>query len=807
MLYPQSISHVRSVRYGSQQAVAIFIAICVLLIGSLRLPRIISESPMPAATARDGAVFVPIVENGALVAPPAGSIVFVSRQLNTGGSIYWDAPQVKDMPGVGPHSRVRPAAPGRLIVREPNGAMHVLVDGSRPTSATLDLIDVNAPDVSYDGTTIVFAGLPKGNYNTAPARSIDGWRIFSIRCDGTQLRQITFDDQDIDVEAFGLPEGLLGYDDFDPVWLPDGRIAFSSTRYPAYAHYSGVRTSNIHVVHSDGAALHRITTERNGADRPTVDPLTGRIIYSRWWRNHRFGLDDMTTVGNEADGYLQKDGLSSDRGMELDGTSRFSDYLWRNAWHLATINPDGTNLKKFATAIFEEQNHAYGGTFLADGSFLANYFPMYNMTEAGGFGGLRIFKREGSSYKPFLGVTTLSSRYVNTDPTPSYGIYPGEYATEPAALASGELLISIAPDVGQDYGIYRFSADGARRTLVYDAKGTAELRAKPIAARARPPILTDTVTAVASLMPPPAAGPYAQDGVFVFDVFNVYANGPIDSDIIDAVPVGSAAKLRFFTDFQRKSYGSYPMLDWPILLAETTVSPSGAAIMPHAPANLPLFEQMRDKNDRIPLSRDIYGFNGAGHVAGLNFGRPGEVMQCVGCHTGHSMIPVPTSRTEAQFTNLAPGAEVTVSTARDPNFKRAVVDRRVNRSEIWRSWTSTPGSATGQWVKLTFPVPVTVRTVRLYNPRQGDEAASTLQVNAARVTLYSDAAGLNAVASQTSGALATSGTDVQFAEVRARVVRIDLLSVSGTFYGAAAAGLAEVEVFARGEADLNHAER
>jgi hypothetical protein len=171
------------------------------------------------------------------------------------------------------------------------------------------------------------------------------------------------------------------------------------------------------------------------------------------------------------------------------------------------------------------------------------------------------------------------------------------------------------------------------------------------------------------------------------------------------------------------------------------------------------------------------------------------------------MIPVPTSRTEAQFTNLAPGAEVTVSTARDPNFKRAVVDRRVNRSEIWRSWTSTPGSATGQWVKLTFPVPVTVRTVRLYNPRQGDEAASTLQVNAARVTLYSDAAGLNAVASQTSGALATSGTDVQFAEVRARVVRIDLLSVSGTFYGGAAAGLAEVEVFARGEADLNHAER
>ncbi len=748
-----------------------------------------------------GTTFLPLLKNGPGNGLRVGGIVFVSRQLNTGGSIYWNAPQVKDMPGVGPHSRVRPAAPGKLIVRDVNGTLTTLIDGSKPTSASLDLIDVNAPDVSYDGTLIVFAGLPKGTYETAPARSVDGWRIFTMRIDGTQLRQVTFDDQDLDLEAAGLPDSLAGYDDYDPVWLPDGRIAFSSTRYPSFAHYSGVRTSNIHVVRADGTALRRITTERNGADRPTVDPLTGRIVYARWWRNHRFALNDTATVGNAVDGYQQKDGLSSDRTKQMDGTPRFADYLWRNAWHLATINPDGTNLIKFATADVEEQNHAYGGTFLPNGSFLANYFPMYNMTEAGGFGGLRVFERDGSGYRAFLGVTTLSGDYVNTDPEPSYGIYPGEYATEPAAIAGGELLISIAPDVGQDYGIYRFSADGTKRTLVYDNKGTAELRARPIAVRSRPPVLTDTVASIASLLPPPVAGPYNQDGTFTFDVLNVYANGPIDRDIVDAVPVGSAARLRFFTDFQRKSYGSFPMLDWPILLAEAAVPPSGALRVTNAPANLPLFEQMRDKNNRVPLSRDVYGFNGAGHVTGLNFGRPGEIVQCVGCHTGHSMIPIPEDRAEALFTNLAPGAEVAVSSARDVNYTRAVVDRRVNRSEIWRSWTSTPGNATGQWVTLTFPVPITVRTVRLYNPRQEDEAASTLQVNSARVTLYSDAAGNTPVASQTSGALAADGTDVAFAEVRARVVRIELLSVTGTFYGTAAADLAEVEVIARAEAE------
>lgn len=746
-----------------------------------------------------GRAYAPIVDNGPAVGPQPGSIVFVSRKINADGSIYWNAPQVKDQPGVGPHSRVRPAAPGKLVVRAPDGALTVLVDGAKPTTASLELIDVNAPDVSYDGTTIVFAGLPKGSYDTAPARSVGAWRIYTIRYDGTQLRQVTFTDQDLDVVAHGLPEGLVGYDDYDPAWLPDGRIVFASTRYPAFAHYSGVRTSNLHVVNIDGTALHRITTERNGADRPTVDPLTGRIAYSRWWRNHRFGLDDMTTVGNATDGFLQKNGLSADRTKQLDGSPQFADYLWRNAWHLATINPDGTSLKRFATALHEEQNHAYGGTFLADGSYMGNYFPMYNMTEASGFGGLRRFAREGSGYEEFLGVTTISSNYVNTSPQPSYGIYPGEYATEPAALPSGELLVSIAPDIGQDYGIYRVSADGAKRTLLYDARGTSELRAKPLAARTKPPVITDTVPAAASLLPPAADGPYAQDGTFIFEAWNVYANGPVDSDIVNAVPVGSAARLRFFTDFQRAAYGSYPALDWPILLTETTVSPAGAARTTNMPANIPLFEQMRDDDNRIPLSRDVYGNNGAGHVAGLNFGRPGELMQCVGCHTGHSMIPLPANSVVAQFTNLAPGASVAASSSRDPNYVRGVIDRRVNRSEIWRSWTSAPGSASGQWVTLTFPVPVTVRTVRLYNPRQGDEASSTLQVNSARVTLYSDAAGTTSVAMQTVGALALDGTDVAFADVRARVVRVELLDVDGTFYGSAAAGLAEIEVIARGE--------
>src|SRR6267154_347532 len=56
---------------------------------------------------------------GALAVHGAGPrisdpLVFVSRQIPPSGSIYWDVP--RDMPGVGPHSRFRVAAPGRLLV-------------------------------------------------------------------------------------------------------------------------------------------------------------------------------------------------------------------------------------------------------------------------------------------------------------------------------------------------------------------------------------------------------------------------------------------------------------------------------------------------------------------------------------------------------------------------------------------------------------------------------------------------------------------------------------------------------------------
>lgn len=740
------------------------------------------------------------------------AIVFVSRQIPAMGTVYWDIP--KAMPGVGPFSRFQVAAPGKLVVREADGALRVLVDGATPTAASLHLIDVNAPDVAYDGTKIVFAGLVNGEYDPRPMTNPGGWRIYVINVDGTGLRQLTFERPALDLSQFGDVEGQFhAYDDTDPVWLPDGRLVFSSTRWPSLAMYGAARTSNLHIVNADGSDLHRITSERNGADRPQVDPVTGRIVYSRWWRNFRLPANAMETVPDPAGGYKLKDGLvtANDSGY-LGDVPGGSANINRNAWHLATINPDGTGLSLWGIGsstflLGEDANFAYGGVFAPDGSFYGNFFPMKNGTEASGFGGIRHYTRGmRGSYTPLIGITSeIGYELVSQNP-PSYGVNNGDYATEPALLPDERLIISWAPDINQDYGLYLINADGSERQLLYDNPGTTELRARVIRPRALPPVIADQITQRASALPPTAIGPYDTDGAFTFDALNVYFNAPVDTHIVSAMPVGAAGTIRFFIDHQRdQQIGSHERLDWPILLAEVPVNPDGSAVN-QSPANVPLFEQIRSSRPeyKVPLTgRTSADFGGAAHVAGLNFGRPGEVQQCVGCHTGHSLIPVPVNVEDAKFTNLAPGAQISYSSIHpliNPSGE-GLIDRQVLNGRIINYWRSDPAQdPKGQWVQLTFPVPITVRMVRLYNPRQGDEANSTAQMEAATVILYRDTAATQEVARQSVGALAVSGTDVTFADVKARTVRVVVTEVSGAFEDWAVACLAEVEVIARGEA-------
>ncbi len=780
--------------------------------GDPTIPAPAARNTLQSAPERNGEVFLPLIS-----VPPAltngKAVVFVSRQIPATGTVYWNVP--KGLPGIGPYSRYQVAAPGKLLIREGDGHIRTLIDGSNPTAASLHLIDVNAPDVAYDGGQIVFAGITAGTYSRSTMTNPGAWRIYAINVDGSNLRQLTTSSQDdLDLSQFGGngPQ-FRPYDDTDPVWLPDGRIVLVSTRWPGLSMYGGARTSNLYVVNADGSDLHRITAERNGGDRPVIDPLTGQIVYSRWWRNFRLAANDMSTRAAPRGGFLLKDGLvSANESGHLGDVPGRATNLSRNAWHLASINPDGTGLKLWGIGssnflLGEDANFAYGGAFAPDGSFYGNFFPMKNGTEAAGFGGIRHFQPgPAGSYRSLIGITSeIGYEPVSKNPV-SYGVNLGNYAAEPTLINDTRLVISWAADINQDYGLYVINSDGTEKTLLYDLPGTTEVRARVVEPRPRPPVIADQITQRASLLPPTAAGPYNTDGDFTFHALNVYFNGPVDSNIVSAIPVGSAGTIRFFIDHQRSEQnGSLEPLDWPILLQELPVNPDGSVIA-QSPANVPLFEQIRTPapDYKVPLTgRTTTENGGAAHVAGLNFGRPGEVQRCVGCHTGHTLIAFPADPAAAQFTNLAPGATISYSSIH-PLINQSgegLIDREVMKGRIIKYWRSHPqADPKDQWVQLAFPVPVTVRTVRLYNPRFGDEARSTTQVEAATVILYSDRGATQEVARQSVGALAVSGTDVAFADVYARAVRVIVNEVTGTFEGNDVAALAEVEVIARGEA-------
>ncbi|MCA9885817.1 MAG: hypothetical protein KC708_22720, partial [Anaerolineae bacterium] len=326
--------------------------------------------------------------------------------------------------------------------------------------------------------------------------------------------------------------------------------------------------------------------------------------------------------------------------------------------------------------------------FAPDGTLYANYYPMKNMTEASGFGGIRRYEPGPYTYESVIGVTGDGQYPIITENPAAFGVTQSAYASDPAVLPNGQLVISWAPDPQQDYGLYIINADGSNLQKIFDVAGSTELRTQMVAPRPVPPIIPDLVTAVANPLPPAGNEPRESDGAFVFQALNVYFNAPVDTDIVDAIPVGSAGSIRFYMEHQRTQPGSLDWVDWPILLEELPVQPDGSVVT-QAPANVPLFEQIRSPQPEyaVPLTgRNSTDSPGVAQVLGHNFGRPGDVARCVGCHAGHTLIEVPADPEAAKWGNVATGASVSASSSHPvlAGNIEGLLDRRVQQGRLGR---------------------------------------------------------------------------------------------------------------------------
>jgi hypothetical protein len=136
-----------------------------------------------------------------------------------------------------------------------------------------------SPDLSYDGKTIVFAWSP---INPVSERC---YHIFKVNVDGSNLVQLTDGTAFNDPQNYGLPyrKPNQSHHDFDPCWLPNGRIVFVSERRGGYGrcHPAPKPTFTLYSMKDDGSDIICLSYHETNEWHPSVNN-DGMIAYTRW---------------------------------------------------------------------------------------------------------------------------------------------------------------------------------------------------------------------------------------------------------------------------------------------------------------------------------------------------------------------------------------------------------------------------------------------------------------------------------------------------------------------------------------------
>lgn len=206
----------------------------------------------------------------------------------------------------------------------PGGGLYILEGFKSETPRLRCLTDAMPtgsflrPDLSYDGTSVLFAycryyphvaGLRyKVCKDEIPEDAF--YHVFEMNVDGTGMRQLTFG----------------RYDDFDARYLPNGEIVFLSTRRGEFIqcgkasaqettrmtlpdsyvrcggdNYRPVSIYTLHVMRSDGTNLRAISPFENFEWTPSV-ANDGRVLYARWDYVDRDNMPFMSLWATHSDG-------------------------------------------------------------------------------------------------------------------------------------------------------------------------------------------------------------------------------------------------------------------------------------------------------------------------------------------------------------------------------------------------------------------------------------------------------------------------------------------------------------------------
>ncbi|MBW8016653.1 MAG: hypothetical protein FVQ82_10730 [Planctomycetes bacterium] len=442
-----------------------------------------------------------------------------------------------------------------------------------------------SPDLSYDGDKIVFAyveckGDRKHRHHTDPSKG--HWHdqrcyhVFSANVDGTGLKQLT--------------DGT--WNDFDPVYLPNGRVAFITERRGGYLRCGRVcPTYTLYDMKEDGSDIRCLSPHETNEWHPSVTN-DGMIIYTRWdyvdrhgctshqpWITYPDGRDSRSVHGNFAPRKSRPD-------MELD---------------IRAI----PGSRKFVSTAAPHHGQAFGSLVIVDPQVEDDdaMAPVKRLTPEVGFpesqGGGQVY---GTPWP-------LSEKYYLCTYDPSM---------QPGAGRQGRKAVK-----GR-YGIYLVDVFGNKELIYRDAE-IASQSPMPFRARKAPPVIPDKSIRVAA----------GEKGTGTLAVINVYDTlKPWDENIkiTDlrvyqiipmSVPSGNPpheVSLREPTSKDSVVLARY-------ILGTVPVEKDGSAHF-SVPADTEMFFQALDENGLA-----IQSMRSATYV------KPGENLVCQGCHEPKQRAP------------------------------------------------------------------------------------------------------------------------------------------------------------------------
>jgi len=417
------------------------------------------------------------------------------------------------------------------------------------------------PDVHFNGKRIVFA---------MRRHKDEDYHICEINIDGTGLKQLT---------------RASGVCDFDPIYLPDDHILFSSTREPKYNMCSRDIAANLFRMEPDGANVYQITKNTLFDNHAALLP-DGRILYARW---------------------------------------EYVDRNFGDAHGLWTVNPDGTN-----QAVYWGNNTAVPGAVfnahLIPGTqrFVCILGPHHDRL----WGAMGIIDRRRGidGRRPVLQTWPTAA----ADAVRSGGNFDCDHHArtvrvkyeDPWPLSDKYFLSARMTGNGEQTGIYLIDVFG--NELLLHTEGPGCYDPMPIAAGPRPPVI-----------------PFRRDfndhhGVlFVTDVYC--------GTHIKGVKRGAAKYLRVVESPEKRHWspGSWngqgytaPGMNWHSLenkriLGVVPIEADGSAHFA-VPADTFVYFQLLDEDGMMIQSMR------SGTVL-----QPGETTGCVGCHENRLTAPPP----------------------------------------------------------------------------------------------------------------------------------------------------------------------